>query len=95
MVGPPPLSFPALSLLDAPDRLIDLALDLGSSGLKLHHICGGVEPRIHALVPFLATRGGARGVHPLADPAMPLEVFLLRGDHLVEHIARLMADSEH
>ena len=31
-------SFPALPFLDAPDRLIDLALDLGSSGLKFHHI---------------------------------------------------------
>ena len=31
-------SLPALPFLDAPDRLIDLALDLSGSGLKLHHI---------------------------------------------------------
>ena len=34
-------------------------------------------------------------MHSLANATMLLEVFLLRGNHLVKHIARLMADGQH
>ena len=75
--------------------MIDFALDLAGSRGKFRNIGSGIEPRIYALVPVFAARRRAGGVHSLANAAMLLEILFLRGNHFVEHVARLVAEGQH
>ena len=65
------------------------------SGIEFFRRSRSIEPRKDCLLPFRATCGGTRHVHPLAYSAMLLEVLLLRSNHLVEKILRLLDDDNH